>query len=298
VTLSTGGAAGKGIAVDPTRVFWVDQDSSGNGSVYSVPKNVAGAAAMMLAKNQAAPLDVALDATGLYWSVTSSALPGCLAMSLKAMSASPSCVVGGAYATVRMTLGGGDIVLLASQGNGNPFLGTAAKAGGGTYQPVQAQGPGVAMTATSADIFVANRLHVDVYALQGLTMGASLCMTNCGNGGETIVDMVLDVGATNVLWATSGGNIYSAMIGQTQSSGTFLGTVPATPQRIARDAYYVYVTTAAAESGAVLAIPFATGPTIVLAQNEPAPFGVAVDDTNVYWTNAAGQVRAVGAPHP
>src|SRR5580692_7214787 len=59
MVLASGGQAGKGITVDPTRVYWVDQDPTGTGTVNSVLKD--GGSFEQVAMDQPSPLDVGYD---------------------------------------------------------------------------------------------------------------------------------------------------------------------------------------------------------------------------------------------
>jgi len=53
------------IAVDETSVYFITMDDAATGSIYSVPKN--GGTPKLLATKLAAPIDLALDATSVYW---------------------------------------------------------------------------------------------------------------------------------------------------------------------------------------------------------------------------------------
>src|SRR5262249_31628730 len=106
------------------------------------------------------------------------------------------------------------------------------------------------------------------------------------------VDMAVDAALGRVLWVTSMGNVVAAPIAR--NTAVVLGAVAGTPQRMARDARYVYVTTM---EGSVYAVPASGGGAMVtLATNENGPFRGATDATNVYWTTADGSIRATGAP--
>jgi hypothetical protein len=113
---------------------------------------------------------------------------------------------------------------------------------------------------------------------------------------------VIDAAGANVLWVTSGGTVYAQAIppqGMAPSTtmAMTVGTVMGTPQRMARDLSYVYVTTLNGVTyGTVWAVPLAGGAARTLAAMENGPFGVAVDRDNVFWTLSDGSVHAVGIP--
>jgi hypothetical protein len=153
------------------------------------------------------------------------------------------------------------------------------------------------MAATEGNVFVSDGQHVDAFSFTALNMEPNVCTMTCGT--QPIVDMILDASGSNLLWATADGNVYVAPLVQAHAMGTLVGTITARPQRLARDSKYVYVTSAA--QGTVSALPLVSvgpGPAmpVPIAQGESAPFGIAVDAENVYWTNDDGMVRAVGVP--
>jgi hypothetical protein len=310
------GAAGKGIALDGDRVYWADQDAAtGTGTIRSVIKD--GTGPLTIATKQQTPLDVLVDGTALYWSVSppgASAATNCLAMVVsKATLDLPVCLTKANYTTIRMAAASSYIALLTYQGVQspavNPFLGFVPTGvlSPSYSSPFQAMGPSNAIAATDEDIFSANRGHVDEYTVgMPIAPAPQFCQSNCAGGGSTIVDMVIDATGENVLWVTSdppnGGTVYSQLIppqgmGPPATTGTTVGTVTGTPQRMARDASYVYVTTMTGTvNGTVLAVPLGGGATRTLAGMETGPFGVAVDEVNVYWTVADGSVHGVGVP--
>jgi hypothetical protein len=298
--VGTTGRAGRGIIADSMRLYWVDLDTTtGNGSLYSAPKS--GGSFLVKATNQPGPLDVAGDDDFTYWSLAAApSANNCLVMGLDKSNGNMGCIAAGSHTTARMALGSGVFAILSKDTaavTGNPFIGFAKRMAGTTapYTAVPALGPGQALAITSTDLFVSDDhgIHIDVFSFPNLQPAGNVCNITCGD--KPIVDMTPDVAGTNMLWATTDGQVFSAPIAPPEMPGTLLGTVSGSPQRIARDAFYVYVTS---DSGSVTAIPLAGGNAVPLARGQPSPFGIAVDPVNVYWTNGDGSVRGVGVPPP
>jgi hypothetical protein len=290
------------MAIDATRLYWVTAGS--DGYVLSVLKDGGGAATV--ATRQPYPLDVAVLGTSIYWSVIPGGVgPQCMAYVasipgsvVDGGDAGPACVTSSTDSTVRMTLGAGGVVLLA-RGTGatanDEYIGFATP--GTAYTNVITNGPAAAIAATTTQGFLGNGngFHIDEIGFPGLTFGAGICMSNCG--GTTIEDMATDVAVQNVLWVTQGGGVHTASIHVNGAVGTQFVVLPATPQRMARDSSYVYVTT----SGTwVYAVPLGQGAdggvSITLSSAENAPFGIVVDDQWVYWGNADGTIRRTSVP--
>jgi hypothetical protein len=306
-TLVRNQTALKGIAVDATHLFWVSAENAtgtlGTGSVWRARTDGTGASTLVGA--QMAPLDIAVDATTLYWSVNASVAPSsgteqCLVMSVAKVMDGALCLSKGIFATLRLALDEANVIVLAqAPGGGNPNVGYTPKLDlTGTYSSVETQGPSDAVGASENTIFVGDLYgpHVDACDIAPTpAFGQALCGGGgCGTGA--IVDIVVDETAGNVFWVTSKGELISESY-VTSGMPVVLGTVPGTPQRLARDPSYLFVTTVtSAGEGAVYAQPVAGGAPVVLSQGERSPFGVATDGINVYWTCGDGTIRATGVP--
>jgi hypothetical protein len=303
------GTAALGLAIDDARVYWVT--AGANGSVLSVLKD--GGDMTTIATGQPYPLDIAVSGTSVFWSVTPAGTGAqCMAMVASTPGAAPdggdagpSCVVSSTDIAVRMTLGGGGLVILAQgpSGSTNEYVGTVSA--GADFTNVETQGPASAVTATAHEAYFGNKNgnHVDEVALPSLVYGPTVCTAGCGN--TTIVDLTTDVALQNVLWISQGGGAYSAPIAVSAASGTQYLQVAATPQRMARDASHIYVTvlaTSAQAPSSIIAASLApggdAGAFLTLSSPETNPFGIAVDETAVYWDDANGRVRKTNVPLP
>ena len=304
----------KGIAVDTNYLYWVDAESAsgGAGSVQAMKKGTTTPA--QIASGQVAPLDLVLDDTTLFWSVntggTAPAGAQCLAMRLnKLLIDGTQCVTGGPLSTTRLTITTDALVLIGQPGGGanvNPILVVTAKAAASTNKNSPLQGPSVAVGASSSSAFVGNSHgpHIDTYPLAppftpadpGLC-GAQDCAGTGATAGASIIQDIAVASDSKVFWVVSNGAVLALSAAAAGEMPTTLGMVPGAPQRIALDGSYVYVTSATGSAtGAISAVPIAGGEVQTLANPDCAPFGIAVDTLNVYWTCSDGTVRAVGIP--
>jgi hypothetical protein len=304
------GSAALGLAIDDTRIYWVS--SGANGSVLSVLKD--GGGLTTIATGQEYPLDIAVQGTSVFWSVTPAGTgPQCMARVAATPGstpdggdAGPSCVVSSSDVTVRMTLGGTSLVLLA-QGTGgnatNEYVGVVSA--GETFSSVETQGPSSAIAATAQQAFLGNKNgeHVDELALTGLTFGNTICTSDCADA--VIVDITTDVSLKNVLWISQSGSIDFAPIAVNGAKATEYAQLSGVLQRMARDASYIYVTVlglSVESSSSVLAVQTAPGADagtfITLSGAENNPFGIVVDESAVYWGDAVGRIRKAPVPPP
>jgi hypothetical protein len=297
----------KAIALDDSYVYWVNAESSaGAGSVQRLSK--AGGAVKTLASAQPSPLDIAVDSTGVYWSInnetTPPAFPGqCLVHSLTPDAGTPACVMQATVRPLRMTVTPSYVVVLSEADVANTRIGGSVKGTLQAYVNIMAEGSSEAVAATDSQVVLGdgNQPHVDelsvnlVLLLGGNTFGTAVCQSTCGNG--SVVDIALDTSLGTAYWATSNGDVAYAAYVMPTTMGSLLGSVSGTPQRIAIDALYVYLSVMVTpRSGAIVAISRMGGPPIVLTKLSCAPFGIAVDVDNVYWSCSDQTIQSIPVP--
>jgi hypothetical protein len=247
------------LAVDGTRVYWIDDEDSGSIQAAALR----GGATQTLATGETGPCGgptgLAVDAQRLYWTKLSACE---VTQGSLAPISQPDVVE-----VDTLTLDGGTSTVLASEmGQPENIVADAT----GVYWPT-----GIGRTV----------LHT-----------ATCCGTPSTLQSGTIV-WALAVSQGDLFWTTgectfsTGGALVcrSAIVSSpiaggastTISSGQ--GPDRDVPHAIAVDANHVYWTET--RSGLVFEAPALGGAAVQLASSQAEPYGIAVDTANVYWTN-------------
>jgi hypothetical protein len=281
------------IAVDGTRVYWVNGGSgtSANGSVVAVP--LTGGGPVTLATEQYEPNWLAINSASAYW-------------------ATVTCPYGPPFSgdtagnVMKVPLTGGTPVTLAA---GQPYPSDLAASASAIYWnassapgPVQdagnvvatvpIRGGSVATLAETASGQVVEGIAADSTTVYW-TDGTAVMAVPVGGGGPTTLasgqdeSFALALDETNVYWLT-----LTAVV-KVQRSGGMPATLASSlvhPWGIAVDGHNVYWTAdgdAASDSvdGTVLKIPVDGGAVTTLATGQDNPWGIAVDANSVYWAN-------------
>ncbi len=293
--LATAQSYPTGIAVDATNVYWLDLNT---GTVMKV--GLDGGSPVTLATGQNSPTGIALDANNVYWSDWAGS--GC---------------DNGVCLTIQSVPidGGSTFTLVAAQGNASIAIGQ-----GYVYwsEPGTGQAGTGAIMATQLDAGSAT-----------CGVGGSVCVTSgeCCSGSCTMDGCVAPAGpspvlipgqnqpvnlvtdSTSVYWTNAGteannfldGTVMKALLDG--GNVVTLASAQSNPSCLGVDSTSVYWVTlpnwTSVDAGAILKVGLDGGTPVVLASSPSlvGVHGLAVDGTNVYWTEygTPGQTSDNGA---
>ena len=319
-TLASAQGAPRGIAVDATYVFWVNEAA---GTLMRLPK-VRGTTPVTLASGLVGPQHIVLDAQHVYvQSFNGAATAG--AATLVAVRKEPADAAGDVVTLVTGNVAGRaaalalpDALFLADAGAGDaapaddyvwfvdmPGLSARRIRRAGPVNGDTLAGPIVFSTAAKPvfpaiavddlDIYYGDQVGPTnaapnlVHARRDGTTGSTVFVA-----GAKVIDLRLD--AQSVFWLAQGGQVYRLEKSLAGTAPTQLAGSAANPEGMAMDSTYVYWTNPS--GGDVRRVPKASGKTTTLATAQGGPSGVAVDvtaaGTVVYFTNRGdGTVKRV-----
>jgi len=278
--LATGQQGAYSIAVDSTSVYW--NNYVVNGSVMKVALD--GGDPVTLAATQTMPEFMTIDAASAYWASDD--------------------------AVGKVPLGGGTTATLVSGRQGITGITVAgdylywaeAGLGEGAILKIPVDG-GVAVTLASGQI---DRLGISVFGSNVYFGGSSNIEDVPSDGGLPVLLTPADAGgvvqiavnATHVYWTSSAGTLMTVPIDGGVPVALVLGRTGTWGAVI--DSANIYWTeyrpdgiVASAPLTRIMSNPLFGGATtggaiVTLASMQAGPFGIAIDDASVYWTNAIG----------
>jgi hypothetical protein len=282
----------KGIVATPDALYWTN---TGDSTIRELDRGTDGGLApsgrtlVTLSVNPTAT-ELAADGTTLYALVGPSyAGQGCNSVLVLPLAnpTSATCIAGtGACAPAsRFTTDGANVYASLSCASSAEILFDAKPGAGPPKTFPNVSGTVSAMTSDGTTLYYA--VGTKLYA-QPLASGNA---TSLITSPSPVTDMAVD--ATSVYWITSNGGVHAtAKASATATDLTLVGINSAALVRMAIDDTNVYFTIAGAgdagSTGAVATVPkgeFSPLP-VYLAKAQASPWGIAVDDHGVYWTNS------------
>jgi hypothetical protein len=258
-TLATGACAGP-LAVDAMSVYWASgnpTDAGECGSVMKVP--LGGGDITTLYSGPGTVTALAIDATSVYWTYGLSA-------------------VDGTGRVMKVPLSGGTATTLAS---GQPapagIVVNSTNVFWGNLATNLTSPPATVMSAPLsgvADGGSAITLAMGQPAYSLAIDSTSIYLT--GADGSAVVKLPLAGGSPETLWVQGSGTIGPEMLAINAANIYWTGRTD-----------YPAPVSPTDRPGSVMKVPLGGGSATTLAK-EDWPFGVAVDDTSVYWTGGFG----------
>ena len=254
-------------------------------------------AVVTLALGQAKPLDIAVDATNIYWiahGTESNSYQDGTVMKVPTGGGTPTTLASGqnypshlaidatsVYWTNAWTNVSGGTVMKVAKGGGTPT----------TLASNQDNPQGIAVDAAS------------VYWTISVSPGGAVMKVPTSGGTPTILASAqncpygIAIDATSVYWAANGSadcdSFTDGTVMKVPTSGgtpTILASGQAWPEAITTDATNVYWTNWGLNGvgGTVMKVPTNGGTPTILASGQSYPRGIAVDAASVYWTTWYG----------
>ena len=284
IVLASGQDHPSGIVVWSAAVYWTNAGTNlGTGAVMKIP--VGGGSPTPLAAGQNAPAGIAVDGmSNVYWANSGSGsgdgsimkvpLNGGTATAVASGQNSPGAIAYDSTSTDSVYWAAGDgIWRLQMPTGGTPVKLWSPSAG--DQNP-----PAIAVDATS--VYWLTRStgapNGNVMSLP-LTGGTPVTLASGLNG-----DYAIAVDSTSVYWAL-GDTVMKVPLGGGGPVTLVSGTGNTPPhQALAVDAAHVYWTA----SKGITKVPLAGGSATLLAASLSGGYGLALDDTSVYWTDHDG----------
>ena len=264
------------IAIDNTSVYWVENSNS-SGAVKKVP--IGGGSVTTLTSGLAEPDAIAVDSSYVYWIERNNGSNG----SIK-----------------KVPINGGSVTVLATGLNNAQnnialdsnyiYYGDGVTGGGGAIRKVSKNGGGVITLISGGSLssihpaIAVDGTHVYFTDDNGniksiLTGGGSVTTLGIGSG----IPLGIVLNGSYLYWTEYNGAVKKVPI--TGGAVTTLANLPVgayNPGNLAVDGSYVYVMESG-NPGPIYKIPV-NGGTATLVSDNGNTWGIAVDNTNIYWS--------------
>lgn len=256
------------MAVDATSVYWLDVH---DGNVLKMPKN--GGNVVTLASGVQSPLDIAVDATSVYFSDDGT-------LTIRKMP------LDGGAPTV---LASGQRSAIAIAVDASSLYWSAAGQNGSILKVALSGGTPVTLATDQLDAFALAIDGTSVYWATADATNGSIVKVGIDGGTPTTLATgqespnFIAVDAKNVYWTTEGSD---ALMKLPLSGGTPAPVVPQNQLQFIRglvsDGTNLYLS----DNNTVKKVPVGGGlPTLLTIQGLNQVTDIALDDTNVYWTD-------------